>query len=789
MLKEHQQSLSIDIERMTRFVADGAIGSVIDLEIPNNFLSNPQDAEFFERLQPAVAKWLESINISSSDASNISSRLSGRFAVALADEWRERPSHYQGSLGAFKTPFDDASKFEKDQYSYRAYLSGLIEESVFDETFSLRQIMLPLRCTWEDVKKERKPNRPDADFLKKPEHLVGWLHDKVTDWILQDKSKSPVCLIKGGPGSGKSSYAKFLAGYLASSGVRVIFIPLHLINIKSSVEDSIEEYLTAAGHFSSFSLDEFTKSKCVLIFDGLDELQLQGRLSQETAHSFMAELMRFLQTKNSSRRNVIAVVTGRDVAIQSTDSVVRSQGFSLNVAPYSFTNRHADRISDDADKSIRDLDQRDEWWLNYGKLIGVSYEKMPDQLRVGELDEITVHPLLNYLVALAIKQGLVVDKNTDINSVYRYLLQAVYERAWSDSAHPALRDLQFSDFMRLLEEVAICVWHGAGRTTTMMEVEKHCRANGMSGLLDSLKAGATSGVSKILLAFYFREQGTREDGEKTFEFTHKSFAEYLIATRIVRLIDQVTKRLAENGVDRDAGWDVTACLLRWIDVTGKSPIDNYVFPFIRREILSRDTSAGQWQNCISELLSVALNSRLPMHRANLPTYREMCEYERNAEEALFVCVNACARTTEKVTKLNVVGSTAIAEAIRRIQGQRSGPTNRLIQSCLSFFDFSDNCFDSADLYNADLSNSVMKNAELNLAILVSANAENCDFNGAQFFKANVDEIHVNGAKFSSPMDEISDAIVSSATHGKNAKQKLRGRGVTGNSAGRRNKEK
>jgi hypothetical protein len=37
--------------------------------------------------------------------------------------------------------------------------------------------------------------------------------------------------------------------------------------------------------------------------------------------------------------------------------------------------------------------------------------------------------------------------------------------------------------------------------------------------------GAQVGVTRVLTAFYFRQQGHRQDGERTFEFTHKSLGE------------------------------------------------------------------------------------------------------------------------------------------------------------------------------------------------------------------------------------------------------------------------
>jgi hypothetical protein len=58
---------------------------------------------------------------------------------------------------------------------------------------------------------------------------------------------------------------------------------------------------------------------------------------------------------------------------------------------------------------------------------------------------------------------------------------------------------------------------------------------------------------------------------KTFEFTHKTFAEYLTSLRLLRAIEQVSRRMSEHDEDKDSGWEVEESLFRWITLCDPLP--------------------------------------------------------------------------------------------------------------------------------------------------------------------------------------------------------------------------
>ena len=161
-------------------------------------------------------------------------------------------------------------------------------------------------------------------------------------------------------------------------------------------------------------------------------------------------------------------------------------------------------------------------------------------------------------------------------------------------------------FIRILEEIALAAWHGDGRTTTIKEIEDHCDNSGLRRLLEIFEEGAKAGVTRLLAAFYFRQSGVRSN-EKTFEFTHKSFGEYLTACRLVRAMERIQKRLDRRQEDMEEGWDERQALLHWAEVCGPTRMDRYLLNFLRDEVALRKSEAvAKWQKSFSNLIGVML---------------------------------------------------------------------------------------------------------------------------------------------------------------------------------------
>ena len=71
--------------------------------------------------------------------------------------------------------------------------------------------------------------------------------------------------------------------------------------------------------------------------------------------------------------------------------------------------------------------------------------------------------------------------------------------------------------------------------------------------LAAFERGAEKGAVSLLAAFYVRQAGFTAAGERSFEFTHKSFGEFLAARRLVRALRTLARALADREREPDEG--------------------------------------------------------------------------------------------------------------------------------------------------------------------------------------------------------------------------------------------
>jgi uncharacterized protein YjbI with pentapeptide repeats len=332
------------------------------------------------------------------------------------------------------------------------------------------------------------------------------------------------------------------------------------------------------------------------------------------------------------------------------------------------------------------------------------------------------------------------------------LLTAIYDRGWAKSQHPTLRGVERDHFVRILEEVALASWHGDGRTTTVAAIEAHCQSSGLAGLLKIFEEGAQTGVTRLLLAFYFRQSGNAPSGDRTFEFTHKSFGEYLTARRIVRGIRLIHQQLTTRKENFDLGWDERQALKYWAELCGPSPMDQYLVVFLRNEIRLNDPAlVSQWQKTLCRLIEVVLRQGLPMEQLSLPTYHEATRQARNAEEILLVAVNACAIVTQELSQIKWPTAEAFGNWLSHLRGQRSdGDQFSLCLNSLGFLNLQNSVLVDQDLARAHLNGAHLEQAHLNGAHLNGAHLEQVHLeqvhlNGAHLEQANLNGAHLNGA--------------------------------------------
>ncbi|WP_334924198.1 pentapeptide repeat-containing protein [Nostoc sp.] len=721
----------------------------IELRIDQDFFNRPKDLPILEAIKTAFADWLKYFSVNQAQALTISHRLPTYFVYALHEEWAKHPEKYACLKEELDTPFTQANEREQSWQRYLAWLQKQVEEPMLLEAFGLKQVYVPLHAYYKQKvageKSEEFERRVRED--EKYQRIVLDLETELEAWLEKGDRNDAIRVISGGPGSGKSSFAKIFAANQAEKGkIPVLFIPLHHFEPSDDLVEAVGKFVRDDGFLKHNPLDkDKADSRLLIIFDGLDELAMQGKIATEIAQQFVREVQRKVERFNVRETCLQVLIGGRELVVQANSSDFRQPQQILHILPYFVTEDERKNYVDN--QNLLQQDQRQIWWQKYGNASGREYDCLPEELNQDNLTEITAQPLLNYLIALSFDQQKKFPTDGNLNAIYANLLTAVYQRGWAGYQHPAIRGIEEKDFVRILEEIALASWHGDGRTTTVREIEAHCEHSSLKSLLDKFQESAKLGVTRLLTAFYFRESGVKEQ-EKTFEFTHKSFGEYLTAKRIVREVRLIHKKLKDRQEDPDEGWDEREALKRWAILCGASPMDEYLFNFVANEMrLQNASDVGNWQQTLCHLISFMLRHGMPMERLNpRPDFQEENRQARNAEEALLAVLNACARVTKTVSKIQWHTPEAFGIWISRLQGQRINTyTDVFCLNCLSFLDLQGCALVYKDFSQANFERVNLKGANLAGANLGWTNFEGANLERANLLDANLAEANLERA--------------------------------------------
>jgi Pentapeptide repeats (8 copies) len=742
-----------------------------ELVINKDSFKNPRSISFLSDFADSFKQWLIYFGTGEASAQNITNRLPAYFIMALNDEWRSSPSEYNAILQKIDTPFTAAANRELEWQRYNAFLEKQVNESVFGESFGLSQIYIPLRGYYKQEKtKQTDSNDRLETHTKEFEKIPFYVHDELNKWLRTSECKHCIKFISGGPGSGKSSFAKMWSHEVAAQNpIKVLFIPLHLFDLQSDIQDAVGKYVKINQDinfsFNPLSTQE-NQEKLLIVFDGLDELSQQGRYAMEVAHNFVNALDSL--SKQINRDNSIKtlfLIIGRELAVQANTSQFRLSEHILHFLPY-FLRENEQRYFPQSEREILKIDQRNDWWVKYGQLSGTNNSDLPEELKIERLDEITAQPLLNYLVALSLRRGKIkFSTDTNLNDIYKDLIEGVHERAYEGHEYKQIEGLELRDFKRILEEIAVSAWHGGdSRTTSIKRIEEHITRNGLKPLMDRFEKEAEKGILRLLTAFYFREHGI-SDGEKTFEFTHKSFGEYLTATRLVEQMIRMSDEMELKTKEYDRGWSEEEALKKWMEIASLTAIDGYLYQYLEDEIKEKPIeNVKVWQKNLINLLSYMLHKGMPMLEPR-KSYKQETALARNASEALLVLHAICANYTKIISKVDSPTPEAFGEWISTLQLQRVVEQNVIGFSCLSFLNLSNSIFDMKDFHNANFSYSILNQSMLRFSCLFFANLSDADLSGAYLLKADLLKANLLKANLSRVdllRADLSDARLSGA---------------------------
>ena len=732
-----------------------------ELAIGADFFQRPAQLPIVKEAKAGFEQWLLGVveEPRQIHARNISSRLDAYFTDALCAQWINRSQDYQVLKEQLDTPFTQANRQQQGWLRYRAWLQKKVEEPMFLESFSLQKVYVPIRAFYlKDADEEETRATPDSTEDKDRQRIVTDLQQTLEQWLAANDPNDAIRLITGGPGSGKSSFARIFAAQQAKQGdIPVLFVPLHLFRLSDDLVKAVGEFVEADGFLPENPLQRDNDDlRLLIIFDGLDELSKQGKIAEELARQFVEEVREQVRQFNQRRTRLQVIISGREVVIQAHRSKFRKPEQLLYLLPYFLSEQERKQYPFVDEAQLLAQDQRQEWWQRYGAAKGKqAYTGLPQELNTPNLVEITAQPLLNYLVALSYERDkLQFSAETNLNEIYKDLLEAVYERGYEQQRHKVTEGIEQEEFVGILEEIALACWHGDGRTTTVSEIQRHCDNSGLRDILQRLQASLQSDsrttVTRLLTAFYFRESDDIRDSEKTFEFTHKSFGEYLTAKRIVEEVQFIHEDLEERKRNFRKGCDERGALIRWATTCGPTAMSSALFRFVCDEIrLVGEENLEQiqaWQNMLCRLIEFVLTHGMPMEGLKeRPTFHEEMRQARNAEETLLATLNACARVTQEISTIAWPVPNAFGEWLSRLQGQRLTPENIIALECLSFLDLKNQALHIQDFYRANLLQATLEDAGLAFANLYEANLYGASLEGAELVWANLKRANLQEA--------------------------------------------
>ena len=758
------------------------------LTIDEAFFNAPGKLPVLEDVGVLFAEWLKAIGLSHAQASSISHRLPAYFVYALNNEWRNNRDKYAPIIGEFNTPFTRASEREYQWYVYSAWLHKQIQEPMFNETFSLQNIYTPPRAYYEEDVTDRRIRieyddeaarrtlinegliKKDITEYKRKRRVVLYLEDALEQWLSENNSSDAIRVVVGGPGAGKSSITKiFAAKQSGKSKWRILLIPLHRFDIEGDLIKAVGNFVIEEGFLTFNPLDSKEGGEQVLIiFDGLDELSMQGRVGVEVAQRFVQEVQRKVERLNIRELRLKVIISGRDFIIQANSNEFRDTHQILQLLPYYIPASERDDF-DLRTRPLLSVDQRHYWWHAYSQSIGKEYVGLPGDLERAGFVEITSQPLLNYLVAVSYVRGeLNLSEGTNHNTVYESLIRSVYRRVWAEHQHPSLKGISEEQFLRVLEEIALATWHSAQRKASLHDIEQYCRSSGLTKIFETFQEGIKEGVSRLLIAFYFRKVSVRETGEETFEFTHKSFSEYLTARRILRGLQRISSELERRKEAYDDGWDEPEALIQWIKLCGPVPMDTYLYNYISNELhLNVLTDVEKWQDTLIRLVNFVQRNNIPIEGISpRPPFGEELKQVRNAGVSLLAALAACANVTKRISEITWHTPTTFSNWLSIIHKQRVATEVGLSLQVLTYLDLRGCILKHRDLYGADFQGSNLEGAALdgsNLATasLRAANLRGATLRGSSLYQADCREAFFDDADLTGAFlyrADLSDAV-------------------------------
>ncbi|MEM7526611.1 MAG: pentapeptide repeat-containing protein [Pseudomonadota bacterium] len=667
------------------------------------------------------------------------------FERAFDREWMADHAFYEPILAALSGPQSTAARRRRQWAAHNDWLRRRFARIPIwgqEETgITLADLYVAPRAFHRhDLKKDGAGRGYGAEEKAERRAEVVDLRTAVTDWLASDDRRDALRIVSGGPGSGKSSFARaFSAGLADDPGWRVLFVEVQGMGKITDLEARIGEVLRAriADGFEENPLSWLPfqdDRRLLMVFDGLDELAEPGEEDRELMRRLINGIQGLLRDKNGDKLRVKALLLGRPV---STENAMREAGLPIEklwevakMTPLTADDARVDDEHFSADETLAG-DLRPAYWENWCKASGQnSAETCP--LQDDGFGELTSEPILNYLLILSgfLEEGADRQAVTEnINVLYDRILERVLPRDWGTDAHPSTKGLTPNDFFFLLECLGLAAWSSGGRVGSEDEfrcIRDLCARRADRERYQSLPSAE---LRNVAMSFFTRAEGG-------FEFSHKSFSDYLVARGLMRFVITQLKPSAEFG-EQDA-------LAAWLSLTSAGPLTEEIIEYLRGEARLLDEAAlRDLKPLLERLLSTVIHDGITAEQPDAATWRDKERSQCRAECSLLAVLNAvffASREKLGSTEHVLIDWRQDSVAARRFLHRLyfDGDVSHIGAQCLAGIAFSFEIEGKPEV-------SFLYNAFLPSADLRWCNFEHCSLIGANFFDAQLTETKFDNA--------------------------------------------
>lgn len=443
---------------------------------------------------------------------------------------------------------------------HHKWINQRYNRPLMGEDFPLSSIYVPIKLTAYGMRTgieelDQVFSEDDlVDFAKQGFIKSNRKADKDVDWVF----------IKGGPGSGKSALAITIAARLSKKKtMATVFLRgSHLTAEKNTEIPTNTKYLDDSIHLRDFFANfiKSSKKKMTLIIDGLDEIGTVNIRNEQSILDIVEEIRQQSALLTSHDKTFRALVFGRETLTE-----IAAKSFKSNIRLFEMGDLSGALGHSRMTSHCYDIDRRGEWWAKYAIAKSLETGEAVPQFLTDQthgLHEISREPLLIFLIirtAWPISNSdqpnslqKVVEainayaENKNRNEIYEDIINRVrHGHEWKEDVRDSPTPV---DFLRVLRHMALATWHnGTFKAVTIKGIKEVIHDDRTSQAFERMlvELGQESDAS-LLTAFYYRfEERAFEAGQSShiddfeIEFTHKTFAEYLVTTLLFDGFEQI----------------------------------------------------------------------------------------------------------------------------------------------------------------------------------------------------------------------------------------------------------